>query len=487
MEVSVCPGSKGRVECDIFPTARSWESRSQRNMADADERDPGNYYGIFCIPNYHWIQWHHGPDLAVHWAPGDCTHNLLNWPVSVQGGCGSGIQTVVHCSHVRRLLNIRLKTMFLIALFSQYLRNISIPVCKITRKDGCSVYKLPIFKLFPILLALLTAWMICAILTATGALPEKEGWGYAARTDVNADVLKKALWFRFPYPGQWGMPTVSVSAVFGMLAGVLASMIESVGDYYACAKLAGAPPPPIHAVNRGIGIEGIGCLLAGAWGSGNGTTSYSENIGAIGITRVGSRRVVQIGGIVMIVLGCLGKFGALFVTIPDPVIGGLFMVTFGMVVAVGLSNLQFVDLTSSRNIFILGTSIFFGLSFPNWMKNHPGYISTGDEIADQLLTVLLGTSMFVGGVVGFVLDNTIPGTLEERGIIKWRETDDSVKVGGTSNTSVYDLPFIQKYLNRLTITRFLPFCANFQPCSVTCKRENPTLEHYEQSVEDTKF
>lgn len=79
------------------------------------------------------------------------------------------------------------------------------------------------------------------------------------------------------------------------------------------------------------------------------------------------------------------------------------------------------------------------------------------------------------------------GTLEERGIIKWRETDDSVKVGGTSNTSVYDLPFIQKYLNRLTITRFLPFCANFQPCSVTCKRENPTLEHYEQSVEDTKF
>ena len=71
-----------------------------------------------------------------------------------------------------------------------------------------------------------------------------------------------------------------------MLAGVLASMIESVGDYYACARLSGAPPPPRHAINRGIGMEGIGCLLAGAWGSGNGTTSYSENIGAIGITKV---------------------------------------------------------------------------------------------------------------------------------------------------------------------------------------------------------
>ena len=71
-----------------------------------------------------------------------------------------------------------------------------------------------------------------------------------------------------------------------MFAGVLASAIESVGDYYACARLSGAPPPPIHAVNRGIGIEGIGCIIAGMWGTGNGTTSYSENIGAIGVTKV---------------------------------------------------------------------------------------------------------------------------------------------------------------------------------------------------------
>ena len=79
---------------------------------------------------------------------------------------------------------------------------------------------------------------------------------------------------------------MSAAGVFGMLAGVLASMVESIGDYYACARLSGAPPPPKHAINRGIGMEGIGCLLAGAWGSGNGTTSYSENIGAIGITKV---------------------------------------------------------------------------------------------------------------------------------------------------------------------------------------------------------
>ena len=82
------------------------------------------------------------------------------------------------------------------------------------------------------------------------------------------------------------MPTVHIAGVFGMIAGVFASMIESIGDYYACARIAGVPPPPKHSVNRGILCEGLCCVLAGAFGSGNGTTSYSENIAAIGITRV---------------------------------------------------------------------------------------------------------------------------------------------------------------------------------------------------------
>lgn len=82
------------------------------------------------------------------------------------------------------------------------------------------------------------------------------------------------------------MPTVSLAGAVGILAGVISSMIESVGDYHACARLSGAPPPPKHAINRGIGMEGLGCLLAGAWGTGNGTTSYSENVGALGITKV---------------------------------------------------------------------------------------------------------------------------------------------------------------------------------------------------------
>jgi hypothetical protein len=79
-----------------------------------------------------------------------------------------------------------------------------------------------------------------------------------------------------------------------MLGGMLASMIESIGDYYSCAKLAGAPPPTPGIVSRGLGTEAIGVIISGMIGTTNATTSYSENIGAISITGVGSRVVVQV-------------------------------------------------------------------------------------------------------------------------------------------------------------------------------------------------
>ena len=201
-----------------------------------------------------------------------------------------------------------------------------------------------------------------------------------------------------------------------MLTGLLASLIESVGDYHACARLSGARPPPKHAMNRGIAAEGIGVFVAGAFGCGIDTTAYGENIGAIGITKVkphgsfirleafillyclfnfndflvnlsfistqvGSLRVIQVGGFLFMIFGMLGKFGALFVTIPDPIIGGVFMVMFGMITAVGISNLQYADMNSSRNLFIVGFSLVFGLAVPYYMEDHMDAIQTGIAVA----------------------------------------------------------------------------------------------------------
>ena len=87
--------------------------------------------------------------------------------------------------------------------------------------------------------------------------------------------------------------------------------------------------------------------------------------------------MIQWGGLVMMFVGVLGKFGALFVIIPDPIVGGVFMVMFGMIAAVGISNLQFADMNSSRNLFIVGFSIVFGLALPHYMETHPNAIETG--------------------------------------------------------------------------------------------------------------
>ncbi|WAR17070.1 S23A2-like protein [Mya arenaria] len=356
---------------------------------------------------------------------------------------------------------IAVMTMLLITIFSQYMKDFKVWTFSCTA-DGCKRSGLNVFGLFPILLSMIISTIICSILTATNVLPDdKEKWGYLARTDTSLDVLSKSKWVNFPYPGQWGTPTISTVGVFGMLSGVLAAMVESVGDYFACARLSGAPPPPLHAVNRGIFIEGICCVLTGAWGSGNGTTSFSENIGVIGLTKVGSRRVVQIGGLMMLILGCFGKFAALFLIIPKPVLGGTFMVTFAMVTAVGLSNMQYIDLNSSRNLFVVGVPIFFGLSLSQWIAQNDS-IKTGNTTVDQLFTVLLSTGMFVGGILGFILDNTVPGTDEERGLKTWRQNlSDKGEASDLEERKVYDLPFIGNHIRRVNCLKYLPISPTF--------------------------
>ncbi|XP_047428965.1 solute carrier family 23 member 1-like isoform X2 [Mugil cephalus] len=351
-------------------------------------------------------------------------------------------------------------TTVLIILFSQYLRLIPIPVPVYSKTRKLHTSKFYIFQIMPILLGIAVSWLVCYLLTIYDVLPaDSTRYGYLARTDVKGNVVGEASWFTFPYPGQWGVPMVSLAGVIGFMAGIICSMAESVGDYYACARLSGAPPPPKHAINRGIGIEGVGSLLAGAFGTGNGTTSFSENVAALGITKVGSRTVIFLSGVFMILMGILGKFGAIFTTIPNPVIGGMFLVMFGVITAAGISNLQSTDMNSSRNIFVFGFSMFSALVIPNWIHKNPDNLQTGVKEVDQVLRILLTTNMFVGGFLGFVLDNTIPGTKRERGLLAWDKVhlEDSDNTFGTEE--VYALPFgITSYLRSKSWVRYIPFC-----------------------------
>ncbi|XP_040503010.1 solute carrier family 23 member 1 isoform X2 [Gallus gallus] len=142
----------------------------------------------------------------------------------------------------------------LIVLFAQYLRNVTVRLPGYRWGRGFVLLRVQIFKMFPIILAIMVMWLLCYVLTRAGVFPSHpEEYGYKARTDARGEILSVAPWFRFPYPCQWGIPTVTSAAVLGMFSATLAGIIESIGDYYSCARLSGAPAPPVHAINSGAG------------------------------------------------------------------------------------------------------------------------------------------------------------------------------------------------------------------------------------------
>ncbi|MEM8875043.1 MAG: solute carrier family 23 protein [Planctomycetota bacterium] len=277
-----------------------------------------------------------------------------------------------------------------------------------------------VFRMFPMLLAILGSVGVCGLMSIIGVF----GDGHPARPDLSA--FGEADWVRvdtlvFP----WGLPRFELAFVVAVLAGFLASMIESFGDYHACKQMAtgdgadGNDPNPTPAeISRGIGFEGVGCALTGAFG-GFSSTSYSENVGLIGLTRVGSRYVVQIAAVFLILLGVFGKFGALAAAIPTPVVGGLYCAMFGLIAAVGVRQFARADLTSDRNLFIGGFALFMGISVPYYFANGgaDAVSATLPAWAADLTNALGNTGMAVAAILGITLDNVVPGTKQERGLL----------------------------------------------------------------------
>jgi xanthine/uracil permease len=285
-------------------------------------------------------------------------------------------------------------------------------------------------RLFPVLLGVIAAYLLALVLSLAGIYgPEQVGF-------VDPTTAAEAPLVLSITPLQWGTPSFTGAFIVGMFAGVVASMIESYGDYFAVARLAGVGAPSKKRIDHGIGMEGIGNVFAGIMGTGNGSTSYSENIGAIGITGVASRYVVQVGAVVMLIVGFFGPFSQLIATIPQPIIGGLFIAMFGQIAAVGLSNLKYVDLDSQRNVFTIGLALFAGLAIPAYFgavdaaggiqgfrEGMAGVAVLGPVLGNQIVAdtvfVIGSTGMAVGGIIALILDNTIPGTREERGLDQW--------------------------------------------------------------------
>lgn len=239
------------------------------------------------------------------------------------------------------------------------------------------------YERYAVLMSVAIVWAYAAVLTAAGAYNNKPPkTQFSCRVD-RSGLVNGASWIKFPYPWQWGTPRVHAGEAFVMVAAAFVAL-----------------------------IEGVGLLLDGLYGTVSGSTVSVENVGLLGLTRVGSRRVVQISAMFMLFFSVLGKFGAILASIPLPIFGALYCVLFAYMSSAGLGLLQFCNLNSFRTKFILGFSIFMGLSVPQYFNEYlvttgQGPVHTHARWFNTIMLVIFTSPATVAVGIAMFLDNTV--------------------------------------------------------------------------------
>jgi NCS2 family nucleobase:cation symporter-2 len=149
-------------------------------------------------------------------------------------------------------------------------------------------------------------------------------------------------------------------------------LIESTGMFLALGELTGRPVTP-RMLSGGLRADGLGTLIGGLFNTFP-YTSFSQNVGLVGVTGVRSRFVCVAGGGILVVLGLIPKMGALVEALPTSVLGGAGIAMFGMVAASGIRILSGVDFAANRNsLFVVAISLGIGMiplvapNFSQWM------------------------------------------------------------------------------------------------------------------------
>ncbi|BFG18239.1 hypothetical protein CerSpe_045130 [Prunus speciosa] len=296
---------------------------------------------------------------------------------------------------------------------------------------------------FSVLFSVAIVWLFAQILTSSGVYNNTpENTQISCRTD-RSGLISAAPWIYIPYPFQWGSPTFNAGEAFAMIAASFVSLFESSGTFYATARYGSATPVPPSVISRGVGWLGVGVLLNGMFGSPTGTTASVENAGLLALTRVGSRRVIQISAFFMIFFSVFGKIGALFASIPVPIIAALYCVLFGYVASAGLGFLQFCNLNSFRTKFILGFSFFMGVSVPQYFREYrSGPDHGGPRWFEDIVNVIFMSHTTVAALVAVILDNSVSrendASRKDSGLNWWEKF--SLYRSDVRNDEFYALP-----------------------------------------------
>jgi len=204
------------------------------------------------------------------------------------------------------------------------------------------VFGRKMIKLIPIFIAIGVAYIVAII------------WG-----KVDFTAIGDSAWITIP---QFTLPQFSWQAILYMIPVAIAPIIEHVGDIYAIGGVCDKNFIEKPGLNRTLLGDGIATAVAGFFG-GVPNTTYSEVTGAVTLTKVTNPFVLRIAAITAIVFAFVGKISGFLKTIPQSILGGIMLLLFGMIAAIGIKSLveSKTNISETRNQVIISVVLTIGI------------------------------------------------------------------------------------------------------------------------------
>ena len=272
---------------------------------------------------------------------------------------------------------------------------------------ACNIWGKGMVKIIPILLGVVASYVVGAI---TG--------------NVDFSKVHEAAWLGLPFKMENTVfslignadTSLIISSIITIMPIALATMIEHIGDICAISSTVERNYLADPGLHRTLG-DGLATSIAALFGAPANTT-YGENTGVLALSRVYDPRVIRIAAGLAVLLSFCPKFAALISAMPVATMGGVSMVLYGMISAVGVRNVveNKVDFTSSRNVIIAALIMVLAIG-----------ITYSEAGAVRIGSVSL-SGLAVAAIVGILLNAVLPGKDYEFGIDEQGDTSVNFKV-----------------------------------------------------------
>ena len=257
----------------------------------------------------------------------------------------------------------------------------------------CNVWGRGLIKVIPILMGVIVSY-VCAIV-----MGEVDFSGVASADWIGLPVLMENTVFGLANPGfDSGL---AITAIITIMPLAFATMIEHIGDISAISSTCNRNYIAEPGLHRTLLGDGLATILASLFGAPANTT-YGENTGVLALTRVFDPRVVRLAACFAIVFSFCPKFAAVIGAMPASVIGGVSLILYGMISAVGVRNLieNRVDFLKSRNIIIAALILVLSIGI--------AYSTAGAIIIPAGNITISLSGLAIGSLVGIILNVILP-------------------------------------------------------------------------------